>query len=122
MLTAGVLFFGIMSNRLTEANEEAGIGMSQKQTYETLSSATSYRLPIKNGYLDVTVSADENYPGLDIEYIDAAEEKETEPKTRPRMVVDCPRDTNTLRAFVWGRPDMEDFSMSVDFETASDRV
>ena len=80
-----------------------------------------YKLPIKNGYLEIMASQDPNYPGLDIEYIDNAASKE-EPHTRPRVLIECPEDTNKLRALIWGNPDSEDYDTEIEFETASERT
>ncbi len=85
----------------------------------------TYRLPIKNGYLDIRVSQDTEYPGLDIEYIDDNEEAENNEEryhTRPRVLIECPADTNKLRALIWSNPGSEDYEESVTFETASDRI
>ncbi len=76
-----------------------------------------YRLPIKNGYLDIRASLDPDYPGLDIEYIDEKTNWEANPKqSRPRVLVECPKDTNILRALIWNDPDKEDYQEEVDLE------
>ena len=81
----------------------------------TLDPAMTYSLKIKDGYLDIRVSQDPEYPGLDIEYIANNEDKGSELKTRPRVLIECPKDTNVLRALIWGNPDNEDYSDSVEF-------
>lgn len=86
-----------------------------------LKTDVTYRLPIKNGYLDIRASLDPEYPGLDIEYIDNNESM-YDPHTRPRVLIECPKDTNTLRALIWGDADSEDYDTDVEFETASDRL
>ncbi len=80
-----------------------------------LDPATTYSLKIKDGYLDIRVSQDPEYPGLDVEYISNNEDKGNSLKTRPRVLIECPKDTNVLRALIWGNPDNEDYSDSVDF-------
>ena len=87
----------------------------------TLDPKETYKLPIKDGYLDIRASQDPDYPGLDIEYIDNKEPNDS-PHTRPRVLIECPKDTNTLRALVWGDADSEDYDTDVEFETASDRL
>lgn len=82
--------------------------------YITLDPAKRYALKIKDGYLDIAVSQDPDYPGLDVEYIS---DKEKELQTRPRVLIECPKDPNTLRCLVWGDPKSEDYSESVDFIT-----
>ena len=86
-----------------------------------MNKTATYKLPIKNGYLDIRASQDPDYPGLDIEYIDDSESKDNY-HTRPRVLIECPEDTNTLRVLVWGNPDSEDFDTEIEFETASDRL
>ena len=83
----------------------------------TLDPSKIYKFPIKNGFLDIRASLDPDYPGLDIEYIDAKENVQAL-HTRPRVLIECPKDTSKLRALVWGDPKSEDYSDSVDFETA----
>ena len=91
----------------------------------TLDPKETYKLPIKDGYLDISVSQDPDYPGLDIEYVDNKDKEAFEKEimcTRPRVLIECPHDTNTLRALVWGNPDSEDYSTNIEFETVSDRL
>lgn len=86
----------------------------------TMKANAVYKLPIKNGYLDIRVSQDPDYPGLDIEYIDKNESHD-EFQTRPRVLIECPKDTDTLRALVWGNPNSEDYDTDIEFKTSSDR-
>ncbi len=73
-----------------------------------------YKLPIKNGYLDIRVSIDSNYPGLDVEYIDESEEWKDKPMaSRPRVLIECPEDTKELRALIWNNLDKEDYQEGV---------
>lgn len=81
----------------------------------TLDPTKTYKLPIKNGYLDIRVASDPDYPGLDVEYIDD-NEKSMPPHTRPRVLIECPKHTNKLRTLVWGNPKSEDYSEEVEFE------
>ncbi len=77
----------------------------------------TYKLPIKNGYLEIIASQDPDYPGLDIEYI----EEYHDTYTRPRVLFECPKDTDILRCLVWDNPTSEDYSTKAEFDTASDR-
>ncbi len=86
-----------------------------------LRSEAIYKMPVKNGYLDIRMSQDPDYPGLDIEYIDDSENKE-EAHTRPRVLIECPKESNKLRTLIWGNPKSEDYDTEVEFETASDRI
>ena len=91
----------------------------------TLESNKIYKLPIKNGYLDIRVSVDPDYPGLDIEYIDNNESKmdfSEDYFTRPRVLIECPKDSNQLRTLVWDNPRSEDYNSEITFETLGDRT
>ncbi len=87
----------------------------------TLNPECGYKLPIKNGYLDIRVSDDPNYPGLDIEYIDNDEQDSYDVLTRPRVLIECPNDTSELRALIWDNPDSEDYNTEIGFKTVSDK-
>lgn len=81
-----------------------------------------YALPIKKGHLDIRVSTDPNYPGLDVEYISDVEERaiiNEDIKSRPRVLIKNAEDT--LRALIWGNPNSEDYSESVEFDCLEDR-
>lgn len=95
--------------------------MREKQTSGIrLKEGERYYLPIKNGYLEILVSPDTNYPGMDIEYISDREDEVATDKlrTRPRVVVECNK--NKLRALIWGNPDMEDYSGKIEFSCVDD--
>jgi len=91
----------------------------------TLDPKETYKLPIKNGYLDISVSQDPDYPGLDIEYVDDKESEEFADDnihTRPRVLIECPNETGNLRALIWSDTKSEDYNTRIEFETASDRL
>lgn len=79
-----------------------------------------YALPIKNGHLDIRVSTDPDYPGLDIEYISDIEDhvSDEELKTRPRVLIE--ESEGALRALIWANPLSEDYSESADFHCLED--
>lgn len=77
-----------------------------------------YTLPIKNGYLDIRVSTDPDYPGLDIEYISNLEKDSHGEFTRPRVLVEC--NENKLRTVIWGDHTAEDYSSTIEFECVDD--
>ena len=62
----------------------------------------NYTVPIKDGHLDISVSQDPDYPGVDMEYISDKEEKISDDGLyiRPRILVE--NNENVLRAVVWG--------------------
>lgn len=66
-----------------------------------------YKIPLENGcYLSVMVSADSNYPGVDVEFCSAEHDRELEDGKRvsnPRVVVEFPKDEPlTMKTLVWG--------------------
>ena len=91
-----------------------GVWICFRGTAKELQGTERYTLSIKNGYLDISVSQDPNYPGIDIEYVDN-DEASMSPQTRPRVLIECPKDTNILRALVWGDPKSEDYSDKIEF-------
>lgn len=76
-----------------------------------------YGIPLANGILRVDVSCDEDYPGLDIEFIPNNEN--IKPVTRPRVLIEAPINENgtqdNLRALVWANEDSEDYSDEIIF-------
>ena len=92
-----------------------------------LEEGKTYALPIKNGHLDIRVSVDPDYPGLDIEYISDKENTiaDDELVTRPRVLIEQNTEfgenvNGGLRALVWGNPHSEDYSESVEFTCIED--
>lgn len=87
-----------------------------------LESGKTYALPIKNGHLDIRVSTDPEYPGLDVEYISdmESETKADQLRTRPRVLIE--NNAGVLRTLVWGNPLSEDYSNDIDFTCIEDAV
>ena len=92
--------------------------------YIELDPTKMYAIPIRNGFLDIRVSQDPDYPGLDIEYISDKESElsREEIMTRPRVLIENPnpdekdiKDTD-LRVLVWGRKDSEDYTDEIVFD------
>ena len=79
-----------------------------------MESGKIYAVPLNNGYLDVMVSFDSDYPGLDIEYIADSEAESDESSTRPRVLVEQP-EGEELRVLVWADRHMEDYSDEIEF-------
>ncbi len=84
----------------------------------TLETGVTYVLPIKNGQLRLDVCPEEDYPGIDVEYVSDSEDKNRTKASLPRVVIECPKDTNELRALVWNNPDEEDYTDEIVFEEA----
>ena len=69
------------------------------------------RLP--NGYLVASISADPDYPGIDVEYVDD-NEKETD-LSRPRVLIEAPvEDNGAIRALIWNDPKDEDYTEEIE--------
>ncbi len=80
----------------------------------------NYTVPIKDGHLDISVSQDPDYPGVDMEYISDKEEKISDDGLyiRPRILVE--NNENVLRAVVWGDYQSEDYSDEIGFTCIED--
>lgn len=86
---------------------------------EKLKPGVDYTVPIKEGYLNINVSMDPDYPGVDIEYI--PNNGTSVPCTLPRVLIEAPVDDATgkpgkLRALIWNNPNGEDYTEKVEFE------
>lgn len=68
-------------------------------------------IPVKGGNLDVRVSSDDNYPGVDIEFV-SYNDTGANP-SRPRVVVEYPKDDN-LRVLIWNNPEDEDYTHCIE--------
>ena len=76
-----------------------------------------YKLPLEGGYLDIRVAGDEDYPGLDIEFI--ADGDKGENPSRPRVIIEQPKVDNpekSVRALIWNDPQSEDYTEEIDFK------
>lgn len=68
------------------------------------------KVKIKDGYLIATRSPDPDYPGIDIEYVTNDESQEL---SQPRVLIECPKETNILRCLIWDDPNNEDYSEEI---------
>lgn len=66
---------------------------------------------LQNGWLVATASQDLDYPGIDIEYV--ADLDNGQNLSRPRVLVECPKETNELRALIWDNPNSEDYTEDI---------
>lgn len=81
--------------------------------YIELDPSCIYGIPLKNGYLDIRVSQDPDYPGLDVEYI--SDNPHPEALSNPRVLIEAPIDEDTgeqnlLRALIWANRKSEDYT------------
>ena len=66
------------------------------------------------GYFDVSGSYEEEYPGIDVEFVPDGLFK----GTAPRIVFEWP-EGKPLRLLVWGNPNMEDPSQIITFDVGN---
>ena len=85
-----------------------------------LKSDKCYILPIKEGYLEATISPDETHPGIDIEYVSDKESEVPGDKmlTRPRVLIE--KNDDKLRAVIWSNPHYEDYTEKITFSCVED--
>lgn len=72
-----------------------------------------YGIPLENGYLDIRVSHNPYYPGLDVEYI--SDNPYPGAHSHPRVVIEAPIDEDTgeqnlLRTLIWANRKSEDYT------------
>lgn len=65
---------------------------------------------VNGGCLVATISPDEDYPGIDIEYV--PDKYNSESLSRPRVLVEWPHD-GVLRALIWNNPNDEDYTEDI---------
>jgi hypothetical protein len=70
------------------------------------------QVKVEGGCLVATVSYDENYPGIDIEFV--ADDDKGEQLSRPRILFEKPVD-GELRVLVWEDPNNEDYTKEITF-------
>lgn len=86
--------------------------------FEILDEDKRYAIKLQRGLLILDVSKDEDYPGIDIEFLPYDDDKNT--LTRPRILIEAPVNEETgdqrdLRAIVWADPESEDYSDVIEF-------
>lgn len=71
------------------------------------------RVKVDGGTLVATKIEDENYPGIDIEFV-PDEDGLDDPLTRPRVLFERPKN-GKLAAMIWGDRTSEDYSDKIVF-------
>ena len=71
-------------------------------------------VPIRGGEIVASITPDPNYPGIDIEFIPADDDCETD--SRPRVLFEYQKDSETLRVLIWAKQDKEDYTHEIVFE------
>jgi hypothetical protein len=67
---------------------------------------------IGSGTLTVQETCDPAYPGFDIEYV--ADNDIGETMSRPRVLIECNKETGELRVLIWNNPNSEDYTEAVN--------
>lgn len=85
--------------------------------YQEMQPEITYTLPIANGKLVIDISKEDNFPGLDIEFIS---DDIREDVVKPRILIESPIDEETkhqsnLRALIWAGAYQKDYTDSVIF-------
>ena len=70
------------------------------------------------GRFEIITNSDQEYPGIDIEFIPNDNEKlnDNELRTNPRILFEFPKN-ETLRILIWDKKDSEDFTKVIEFDT-----
>jgi len=71
------------------------------------------------GYFDISVSEDENYPGVDVEFVHNNDKGEH--ASRPRVLFELPKGED-LRVLIWEEKDSEDYTKEIIFDGYNDIV
>lgn len=71
-------------------------------------------VPIRGGEIVASITPDPNYPGIDIEFIPTDDDCET--GSRPRVLFEYQKDSETLRVLVWANHNKEDYTHEIVFE------
>ena len=79
----------------------------------------AFTVSVPGGKLMANTALDPLYPGIDIEYIADDEEKlakDADVFTRPRVLIEKPRETKTLAAMIWGDKNNKGYTHKTVFE------
>ena len=70
------------------------------------------QVKVDGGYLYATISGDDNYPGICVEFV--ADDDTGEALSRPTVLIEKPVD-DELRVLVWEDEDDEDYTTEIKF-------
>ena len=70
------------------------------------------RIKVEGGYLYATISGDEDYPGICVEFV--ADDDTGESASRPTVLVEKPTG-DELRVLIWSDEDDEDYTTEIKF-------
>lgn len=72
---------------------------------------------VEGGYIRATAAQDENYPGIDVEFVPNKPQEDA--LSFPRVLVEKPLESDNLRAVIWANPNDEDYSDEIKFTSIS---
>lgn len=88
--------------------------MDKDQDKNKVLKAGRYIVPMADGYLELSLCHDPDFPGIDIEYHTDEHDKEMDNGERvsnPRVVVEFPSDyPNEMHTMIWDDPHSEDYT------------
>lgn len=67
---------------------------------------------VEGGYIRANVAQDEDYPGIDVEFV--PNEPQEDALSFPRVLFEKPKDDD-LRVLIWANPNDEDYSDEIEF-------
>lgn len=79
-------------------------------------------MPLKNGYLDIRVSQNPDYPGLNVTYI--SDNPYPGARSHPRVTIETPYDVDTggynlLRALIWANSKSKKYNYEISLMRSS---
>lgn len=67
---------------------------------------------VEGGYIRATAAQDEDYPGIDVEFV--PDKPQEDALSFPRVLFEKPKD-NDLSVLIWADPNDEDYSDEIEF-------
>lgn len=98
-----------------EIDDLAGVEYREDDDSDTVSK-NHFSVPADTGVFDVLISNDDEYPGVDVEFISENDDK-LENVSRPRILLEQPVG-KPLRILIWDNPDSEDYTREIIFDNA----
>lgn len=71
---------------------------------------------VEGGYIRANVAQDEDYPGIDVEFV--SNKPQEDALSFPRVLFEKPKDDD-LRALIWADPNDEDYSDEIELDRKS---
>ncbi len=87
--------------------------VSEKELGRNISVTQLHLTVPGKGYFEAITSPEDDYPGIDVEFI--SDEDEGKTASRPRVVFEYPAE-GSLRMLIWANKDSEDYSDCIEFD------